>query len=115
MIVVAVAAFALTWVLWARRPRTSPVAGTISANGRPVSSGKIVFLPRSPTGRQASSPIIGGKYSLTSFARDDGALPGTYDIVVVSPSVPPRYRLQTTSGLIGQVQQGANMLDLDLR
>ena len=115
MIIVAVAAVALTWVLWTRKPRTSPVSGTISSNGRPVASGKIVFLPRHPAGRPASSPIIGGKYSLTSFARNDGALPGTYDIVVVSPSVPARYQLQSTSGLIGQVQQGVNMFEFDLQ
>ena len=67
MIIVAVAAVALTWVLWARRPRPSPVSGTISFNGQPVASGKVVFLPRNPAGQQASSPIIGGKFSLTAL------------------------------------------------
>jgi hypothetical protein len=115
MIIVAVAAFALMWVAWTQRPRPSPVSGTISSNGRPVASGKIVFLPRNPAGQQAISQIINGKYSLTSFAPNDGALPGTYDIVVVSPSVAAKYQLQSTSGLISQIQQGANMLDFVLR
>ena len=115
MIVVAIAALALTWLLWSRRPRPSRVSGTVASNGRPVASGQIVFLPRRPAGQKASSPIVGGKYSLSSFGRDDGALPGTYDIVVVSPGVPTRYQTQSTSGLVGQIQQGANTLDLDLR
>jgi hypothetical protein len=115
MIIVAVAAFALTWVIWTQRPRPSPVSGTVSSNGQPVGSGKIVFLPRNPAGQQASSQILSGKYSLTSFALNDGAMPGTYDVVVVSPSVSAKYQSQSTSGLIAQIQQGANMIDFDLR
>jgi hypothetical protein len=116
MILVAAAAFALTWVMWTQRPRPSPVSGTVSANGQPVGSGKIIFLPRNPAGQPASSQIISGKYSLTSFARNDGAMPGTYDVVVVSPSVAARYQSQSTSGMIAQVLQGMNhTMDFDLQ
>jgi hypothetical protein len=80
-----------------------------------VASGQIVFLPRNPAGQQASGQIIGGKYSLTSFALNDGAVPGTYHVVVVSPSVPARFQSQSTSGLIAQIQKGANTIDFDLR
>jgi len=115
MILVAVAALAFTWVLWTQRPSTSPVSGTVTSHGQPVASGQIVFLPRNPAGQQASSPIISGKYSLTSFAPDDGAVPGTYDVVIVSPGVPARFQSQSTSGLIAQIQKGANMIDFNLR
>ena len=115
MILVAVAASTLTWVMWARRPTPSPVSGIVSSNGRPVGSGKIVFLPRNPAGHPASGRIISGKYSLTTFALDDGAVPGTYDVVVVSPGVPARFQSQSTSGLIAQIQKGANMIAFDLR
>jgi hypothetical protein len=115
MILVAVAASTLTWVMWARRPTPSPVSGIVSSNGRPVGSGKIVFLPRNPAGHPASSQIISGKYSLTTFALDDGAVPGTYDVVFVSPGVPARFQSQSTSGLIAQIQKGANMIDFNLK
>jgi hypothetical protein len=115
MIIVAVAAVALAWVMWTQGPRPSPVSGTVSFNGQAVASGKIVSLPRNPAGQQPSGPIISGKYRLTSFALNDGAMPGTYFVVVVAPGVPARYQSQATSGLIAQIQQGANMMDFDLK
>lgn len=92
-----------------------PVSGTISCNGRPVGNGKIVFVPPSPAGQQATGQIINGKYSLTSFTPNDGAFPGSYHIVIVSPSVPARYQSQATTGLDAMVQQGSNVIDLDLQ
>ncbi len=115
MIIVAVAALAITWVKWTQRAGTSPVSGTISCNGRPVGNGKIVFLPPSPAGQQATGQIINGKYSLTSLALNDGAFPGSYHIVIVSPSVPARYQSQATTGLAAMVQKRSNVIDFDLR
>ncbi len=115
MVVVAVVAVALTWVMWTQRPRPFPVSGTVSFNGKPVRQGKIAFLPGNPAGQPATSQIIGGRYSLTSFALDDGAISGAYDVVVVSPSVPAKYQSQSTCGLKVSVQQGANTCDLNLQ
>jgi hypothetical protein len=115
MIIVAVAAFAITWIKWTRRAGTFPVSGTISCNGQPVGNGKIVFLPPGPAGQQATGQIINGKYSLTSFALNDGAFPGFYQIVIVSPNVPARYQSQTTTGLSAMVQKGSNVIDFDLQ
>jgi hypothetical protein len=109
MIIVAVAAIAVTWVKWAQRRTTSPVSGTISFNGRPVGNGKIVFLPPSPAGQQATGQIINGKYSLA-----DGAFPGSYDIVIVSPSVPAPYQSQATTPLRAMVQERSNVIDFNL-
>jgi hypothetical protein len=115
MTLAAFAALALTWVKWTQRLRTFPVSGTVSCNGQPVGSGKIVFLPPNPAGQQATSQIIGGKFSLTTFAHNDGAIPGSYDVVIVSPSVPAKYRSQVTSGVTARVQNGGNFMALDLR
>ena len=115
MIIVAVVALALSWVNWMRRPRPFPVSGTITYNGKPVAKGKIALLPRDPAGQQATSQIIGGKYSLTSFALDDGAISGSYDVVLVSPSIPAKYQSQSTSGLTVVIRQGANTFDFDLK
>jgi hypothetical protein len=115
MIVVAVVAVALTWVMWTQRPRPFTVSGTVTYKGTPVSKGKIAFLPRNPAGQQATGQIIGGQYSLTSYALDKGAISGSYDVVVVSPSLPAKYQSQSTSGLKIMVQQGANMCDLNLQ
>jgi hypothetical protein len=115
MIIVAFAALAITWIKWTQRAVTFPVSGTISCNGRPVDNGKIVFLPPSPAGQQATGQIINGNYSLTSFALNDGAFPGSYQIVIVSPSVPARFQSQATAGLSAMVQKGSNMINFDLQ
>ena len=115
MIIVGLVAFAITWVRWTQRSGTFPVSGAISCNGRPVGNGKIVFLPPGPAGQQATGQIINGQYSLTSFALNDGAFPGSYQIVIASPSVPARYQSQATSGLIAMVQKGSNVIDFDLQ
>ena len=115
MIIVGLVAFAITWVKWTRKAGTFPVSGAISCNGSPVGNGKIVFLPPGPAGQQATGQIINGKYSLTSFALNDGAFPGSYHVVIVSPSVPTRYQSQATTGLNAMVQKGSNVIDFDLR
>jgi hypothetical protein len=81
-----------------------------------VPSGKIIFLPRNPAGQQASSQIISGRYSLASSAHGDGAMPGTYDVVIVWPNAPAKYQSQSTSGLTALVQQGGiTTIDFMLR
>ena len=115
MTLTALVAVALTWVMWARTPGPSPVSGTVTCNGQPVGNGQIIFLPPNPAGQQATSKIIGGKFSLTSFAPNDGAMPGTYSVDIVPPSVPAKYGSQSTSGLTVRINKTANFVSFDLR
>src|SRR5262245_3588348 len=115
MIIVAIAAIVITWVKWTQRETPFPVSGTISINGQPVTSGKIVFVPPTPAGQQATSPITNGKYSLTTFAVNDGAFPGSYQIVIASPSVPAQYQSQASTPLRAMIQKGSNMIDFALQ
>jgi hypothetical protein len=87
----------------------------ITLSGRPLSSGKIILVPVSPSGIQAVGPIVGGNFSLTSFSANDGALPGPYTVVIVSPGVPARYQSQATSGLTVMVQKIQNTFDFSIR
>src|SRR5262245_27087747 len=111
MILVAVAAVALAWVTGRSRPEQFPVSGTVTYNGLPLGQGKISFLPSNPAGVQATGQVVGGKYTLTSFTPGDGASPGTYTIVLVSPSISAKYQTPTTSGLTAAVQKSANVID----
>jgi len=115
MVVVVCAALVFAWVDWASRPTPFPVSGTVSFGGQPLASGKIVFAPSTSTGVQATGQLVAGKYSLTTFAAGDGAIPGTYSVAIVAPGIPARYQSPTTSGLSAQIQKSANMIDLDLR
>ena len=115
MILVAIASVVLAWVARRSRPERFPVSGTVTYNGRPLGQGKISFLPSNPAGSQADGQIVSGRYTLMSFAPGDGASPGTYTIIIVSPSIPARYQSPSTSGLTAAIQKSANMIDLDLR
>ena len=114
MVVVALAAVVFALTTWALRPKPFPVSGTVTCNGQPVANGKIVFVPPTPAGQQAVGQIVSGKYSLTTFTTNDGALPGPYTIVIVSPSVPVKFQSQSTSMLTIMVQKSSNMIDFSL-
>jgi hypothetical protein len=64
-----------------------PGSGTVTYNGNPVEKGRIDFIPTQADGRTASGEIVDGKYSLTTFVSDDGALPGPYKVEVTSVEV----------------------------
>ena len=55
MILVAVVAIALTWILWTQRPKPFPVSGTITYNGLPLGNGNSSFC-RQP--RQGGKPPV---------------------------------------------------------
>jgi hypothetical protein len=80
------------------RPAVAPVSGRITLDGKPVTTGVVVFYPQ--TGRPATGPIgPDGRYTLGTFTPTDGALPGSHRVVIESRTVstgPPRPARQTT-------------------
>lgn len=98
-------------------PKTVAVSGKVTlASGTPVTAGRIIFKPQSP-GMQEAIADIGsdGKYSLTTYNKDDGTVPGDYKIVIENISyktgtplqirlnVPAKYYNERTSDLIVKV------------
>lgn len=63
---------------------TIPIKGEVTYNGKPLGEGTVAYLPVKPgTGRSANGPIgPDGKFSMTTLKRDDGVVPGEYQIVV---------------------------------
>ena len=67
--------------------RRYKVAGQVSYQGHAVPKGTITFEPVNPPlpqGRIASGTIEDGYYTLSTLAQDDGALPGEYQVVIIS-------------------------------
>jgi hypothetical protein len=66
---------------------TVPISGTVKLDGQPVEGASVVFAP-SGGGGQAASGVTdsSGKYELTTVDPNDGALPGSY-IVMISKTV----------------------------
>lgn len=63
-----------------------PVRGEVTYKGKPLERGIVDYLPTAPdAGRPASGSIQpDGTFVLTTHARDDGAVKGTYSIVIHS-------------------------------
>jgi hypothetical protein len=65
-------------------PEMVPIHGEASYNGKPMTDGIVVYMPRDATvARQASGRILSdGKFELTTFKNADGVMFGEYDIVI---------------------------------
>ena len=116
------------------------VSGSVSYDGHPV-VGEIQFVPdiagtRSATGTLDSS----GKFRLSSFGSNDGALPGKYKVAVISRGpdkpvsaknkgkmmaedmqgsgdelIPKKYFVAETSGLTAEVSPSSREFSFDLK
>jgi hypothetical protein len=66
------------------RPATYQVTGTVTWNNGPVAGANVSFAPavqgegRAAVGETDSS----GKYTLSTFGGDDGAVPGAYNVTI---------------------------------
>lgn len=69
--------------------QTSSVKGRVLLDGQPVAGATVLFMPDAEgQGRPASGTTDSdGYFHLTTFRRGDGALPGTYRIVVSKTEV----------------------------
>jgi hypothetical protein len=72
------------------RPETYPVSGTVTYRGKPVADATVTFLapgaPRLASGETDAS----GRFRLTTFEPDDGAIPGTHVVAVKKYGDEPR-------------------------
>jgi hypothetical protein len=63
-------------------PATEPVTGTVSMDGKPIEGAQVVFVP-SGSGRAASGTTdASGKFKLTTFNPNDGAVVGKYSVTI---------------------------------
>ena len=65
------------------RPSRVPVTGSITYKGQPVEGAQVVFSPKSPDGTAAAGTTDeSGRFELTTFTDNDGAIPGSYNVTV---------------------------------
>jgi hypothetical protein len=106
-----------------------PASGTVKFDGKPLESGSISFVPEK--GRPASGAIKDGKFTMTTYTENDGAIPGKHAVAVTSykevqirgasepqqvPTIPEIYLKPTTSGIAIDVPPGGKTdIAIDLK
>lgn len=58
-----------------------PVSGTVTYQQRPVPKGSVQFVP--DVGRGAFGVIEDGKFTLSTYGNNDGAIPGKHKVAVI--------------------------------
>lgn len=67
----------------ADRPERTQVSGTVTYQGNPVDGAIITLLPDDPTAKGAyATTDSSGKFQLSTFGGNDGAVPGNYKVSV---------------------------------
>ena len=116
-----------------------PVQGKVTWKGAPLTRGTVVFQPYQIEAGLPRRPATGelqkdGTFRLTTFAPDDGAVVGTYQVTVHSYSsepsdmggdsdisdivdyvwaIPSHYGDPSRSGLTAEVPAGEGLVELD--
>ena len=75
------------------RPDTYPVSGTVTHNGEPVEGATVSFQSATGANSAVGTTDATGKYTLTTFAAGDGAVPGDYKIKVVKFDKPAQTKV----------------------
>jgi len=123
-------------------PKTYPVTGTVTHNGTPLADATVTFVSPDGKSNAIGTTDASGKYAMTTFVKDDGALPGQYQVRIVKyekveatgstseadyvpPSgdaavtapknlLPAKYASEGTSGLTATVGEKAETVDFAL-
>ena len=87
-------------------PETAPVEGRVTLDGKPLTTGAIMFFPEE--GRPATGVIdADGSFRLTTFTAYDGALPGRHTVTIEADEVVQVAAPRSYEEEIQQGQQGA--------
>lgn len=106
-----------------RRPERVPVAGIVLIDGQPLNRGNIKFVPKN--GRPSAGKIgPDGRFNLTCYDGNDGALLGTHRVQVSSSNIisdnkiewfaPQQYADFRTSGIEVEVTESVEDLKIEL-
>ena len=71
------------------RPATFPVHGTVTYRGKPVAGASVAFLAPGAPRFAVGTTDDAGRFSLTTYEPDDGAVIGTHVVTVQKISVQP--------------------------
>ncbi len=121
------------------KPATAPVSGTVLLDGKPVADASVLFEPTEGGVPARGSTDASGQFSLSTFTRGDGAVPGRHRVAIskmiiegikaddfgledssVTPAsqpksaIPRRYADPATSGLEATIEPGGLSVEFSL-
>ena len=64
------------------RPKTYTASGTVTLNGQPLEGATVNFYPMEGSGSAIGMTDANGKYTLTTYTSNDGAVPGQYKVSI---------------------------------
>ena len=113
-----------------KMPDVVPVTGTVTMGGKPVEGATVTFMAKGAPRVSSGTTDAQGKFSLSTYEPNDGAIPGENSITVTkfvkaaddAPDAQPKNELPSkfasvmTSGLKREVKEGeANDFTIDLK
>lgn len=81
--------------------KTSGVTGTVTLDGQPVAKAGVAFRPQDGGRMSTGETDDQGRFTLTCYERNDGAIPGPHDVTVT--------KCEETGG--ADVPEGTDSLD----
>jgi hypothetical protein len=113
-------------------PKTYPVTGKVTYRGQPVTSGMVMLSPVDSGHAATGNLEKDGSFRLTTFQKDDGAVPGEYHVAIQvfpaegaglpgaefggkAPPIPQKYASAMSSGLTAEIKDAENALEFSLK
>jgi hypothetical protein len=111
--------------------KTAVVTGKVTYKGKPVPTGTITFVPKTPGPPATGELRPDGTYTLTTYRDGDGAVLGEHTVMITAlqdmsdrlpedrnplppPIIPSKYSSVSTSGLTATVEDKENAIDFNL-
>jgi hypothetical protein len=106
-------------------PKTAPVKGTVTMQGKPLPHVGVTFLPTGKGPTASGNTNDQGEFTLMTSRPGDGAVIGTHKVAVGSadegprkpgsPIIPEKYGSPNTTDLTAEVKAGqTNVITLEL-
>jgi len=111
------------------RPKVVPAQGIVTYKGSPVTGATVVFSPTAGTNAASALTDSSGRFSMSAFPPDPGAVPGQYKVSITKTEqaaaqpagghdeppaegaapkslIPEKYGSAETSGLVADIPEG---------
>ena len=65
-----------------KRPETTPIEGVVTFQGKPLTEADVMFAPQQSGWPSTGKTDSQGRFRLTTFQQNDGAVEGEYNVIV---------------------------------